>query len=137
MATYLFSAVYGFERVERNRPLLAARRQMRALDVDGARGSQGEWSRTSHASVEPMNEAIGRPDDGRPRAQAQGGASGVVGMIRTRVSCGQAAKGPMAAAPDASLPLDASVLSIVANLEGLDRNGWGASRLAETSGCGN
>ena len=44
-------------------------------------------------------------------------------MIRTRVSCGQAAKGPMAAAPDASLPLDASVLSIVANLEGLDRNG--------------
>jgi hypothetical protein len=44
-----------------------ARRQMCALDVDGARGSLGEWSRTSHASVEPMNEAIGRPDDGRPR----------------------------------------------------------------------
>jgi hypothetical protein len=44
-----------------------ARRQMCALDVDGARGSQGGWSRTSHASVEPMNEAIGRPDDGRPR----------------------------------------------------------------------
>ena len=29
----------------------------------------------------------------------------------------------MAATPDASLPLDASVLSIVANLEGLDLNG--------------
>ena len=44
-------------------------------------------------------------------------------MTRTRVSSGQAAKGPVAAAPDASLPLDASVLSIVANLEGLDLNG--------------
>jgi Protein of unknown function (DUF2924) len=43
-------------------------------------------------------------------------------MTRTRVSSGQAAKGPVAAAPDASLPLDASVLSIVANLEGLDLN---------------
>jgi hypothetical protein len=29
----------------------------------------------------------------------------------------------MAATPDASLPLDASVPSIVANLEGLDLNG--------------
>jgi hypothetical protein len=44
-------------------------------------------------------------------------------MTRTRVSSGQAAKGPMAAAPDASLPLDAFVLSTVANLEGLDFNG--------------
>ena len=44
-------------------------------------------------------------------------------MTRTRVSSGQAAKGPVAATPDASLPLDASVLSIVANLEGLDLNG--------------
>jgi Protein of unknown function (DUF2924) len=33
------------------------------------------------------------------------------------------AKRPVAATPDASLPLDASVLSIVANLEGLDLNG--------------
>jgi hypothetical protein len=44
-------------------------------------------------------------------------------MTRTRVSSAQAAKGPVAAAPDASLPLDASVLSIVDNLEGLDLNG--------------
>jgi DUF2924 family protein len=36
---------------------------------------------------------------------------------------GQAAKRPVAATPGASLPLDASVLSIVANLEGLDLNG--------------
>jgi hypothetical protein len=57
-------------------------------------------------------------------------------MTRTRVSSGQAAKGPVAATPDASLPLDASVLSIVANLAGLDLNGcavngapiWGAKR---------
>src|ERR1700685_963857 len=51
-------------------------------------------------------------------------------MTRTRVSSGQAAKGPVAATPEASLPLDASVLSIIANLEGLDLNGlrrqWGA-----------
>ena len=44
-------------------------------------------------------------------------------MTRTRVSSGQAAKGPVAAAPDASLPLDASVLTIVANLGGHDLNG--------------
>jgi hypothetical protein len=44
-------------------------------------------------------------------------------MTRTRVSSGEAAKGPVAATPDASLPLDASVPSIVANLEGLDLNG--------------
>jgi Protein of unknown function (DUF2924) len=44
-------------------------------------------------------------------------------MTRTRANSGQAAKGPVAVAPDASLPLDASVLSIVANLEGLDLNG--------------
>src|SRR3984893_2430085 len=36
---------------------------------------------------------------------------------------GQAAKRPVAATPGASLPLDASVLSIVANLEGLDLDG--------------
>jgi hypothetical protein len=34
-----------------------------------------------------------------------------------------AAKRPVAATPDASLPLDASALSIVANLEGRDLNG--------------
>jgi hypothetical protein len=44
-------------------------------------------------------------------------------MTRTRVSSGQAAKGPVAAAPGASLPLDASILSIVANLQGLNLNG--------------
>ena len=61
--------------------------------------------------------------DGRPRAQAEGDASGVVGMTRARANSGQAAKRPVAATPGASLPLDASVLSIVANLEGLDLNG--------------
>ena len=44
-------------------------------------------------------------------------------MTRTRANSGQAAKRPVAATPGASLPLDASVLSIVANLEGLDLNG--------------
>jgi Protein of unknown function (DUF2924) len=44
-------------------------------------------------------------------------------MTCARANSGQAAKGPVAAAPDASLPLDASVLSIVDNLEGLDLNG--------------
>jgi hypothetical protein len=44
-------------------------------------------------------------------------------MTPARANSGQAAKGPMAAAPETSLPLDASVLSIVANLEGLDLNG--------------
>jgi Protein of unknown function (DUF2924) len=43
-------------------------------------------------------------------------------MIRQRANSGQAAERPTAATPDAS-PLDASVLSIVANLEGLDLNG--------------
>jgi hypothetical protein len=41
-------------------------------------------------------------------------------MTRTRISSGQAAKHPVAARPRASLPFDASVLSIAANLEGLD-----------------
>ena len=44
-------------------------------------------------------------------------------MTRTHANSGQAAKRPVAATPGASLPLDASVLSIVANLEGLDLNG--------------
>ena len=44
-------------------------------------------------------------------------------MTRTRANSGQAAKRPVAATPGASLPLDASILSIVANLEGLDLNG--------------
>ena len=44
-------------------------------------------------------------------------------MTRTRANSGQAAKHPVAATPGASLPLGASVLSIVANLEGLDLNG--------------
>jgi hypothetical protein len=43
-------------------------------------------------------------------------------MPPARPNSGQA-KRPVAATPDASLPLDASVLSIVANLEGLDLNG--------------
>jgi Protein of unknown function (DUF2924) len=41
-------------------------------------------------------------------------------MTRTRANPRQVAMRPTAATPDASLPLDASVLSIVANLEGLD-----------------
>jgi hypothetical protein len=44
-------------------------------------------------------------------------------MTSARVNSGRAAKRPVAPTPDASLPLDASVLSIVANLEGLDLNG--------------
>jgi hypothetical protein len=44
-------------------------------------------------------------------------------MTRTPATSGQAAKRPVAATPGASLPPDASVLSIVANLEGLDLNG--------------
>jgi hypothetical protein len=44
-------------------------------------------------------------------------------MTRTRANSGQAAKRPVAATPGASLPLDVSVLTIVANLEGLDVNG--------------
>src|SRR3984957_1985633 len=44
-------------------------------------------------------------------------------MPRTPPNSGQAAKHPVAATPGASLPLNASLLSIVANLEGLDLNG--------------
>ena len=44
-------------------------------------------------------------------------------MTRARSNSGQAAKRPVAVTPGASLPLDASVLSIIANLEGLDLNG--------------
>jgi hypothetical protein len=44
-------------------------------------------------------------------------------MTSARANSGQAAKRQMAATPGASLPLDASVLSIVANFEGLDLNG--------------
>ena len=44
-------------------------------------------------------------------------------MTPARANSGQAAKRPTAPTPQASPPLDASVLSIVANLEGLDLNG--------------
>ena len=44
-------------------------------------------------------------------------------MTPARGNSGRAAKRPVAATPGGSLPLDASVLSIVANLEGLDLNG--------------
>ena len=44
-------------------------------------------------------------------------------MIPARANSEQAAKRPVAVTPGASLPLDASVLSIMANLEGLDLNG--------------
>jgi Protein of unknown function (DUF2924) len=44
-------------------------------------------------------------------------------MTRARASSGRAANRPTAATSGASLPLDASLKSIVANLEGLDLNG--------------
>ena len=44
-------------------------------------------------------------------------------MTRARGNSGQAAKRSLAATPGASSPLDASVLSIVANLAGLDLSG--------------
>ena len=44
-------------------------------------------------------------------------------MTRARASSGRPVKRPMAAALTASLPLGASLLSIVANLEGLDLDG--------------
>jgi hypothetical protein len=44
-------------------------------------------------------------------------------VTRTCANSGQAAKRPVATTLSASLPLDASVLSIVANLGGLDFNG--------------
>ena len=75
--------------------------------------------------------------DRLPRARAEGDASGLVGMTPARANSGQAAKRPVAATPGASLPLDASLLSIVANLEGLISMGcaingaptWAAKRL--------
>ena len=53
----------------------------------------------------------------------QGDASGLVSMTPARANSGQAAKRSVAAATGTSLPLDAFVLSTVANLEGLDLNG--------------
>jgi Protein of unknown function (DUF2924) len=44
-------------------------------------------------------------------------------MTRGRANSWQEGKRPMAPTPGASLPLDASLLSIVANLEGLDLDG--------------
>jgi Protein of unknown function (DUF2924) len=44
-------------------------------------------------------------------------------MTRRRANSGQVAKRPTAATPGALPPLDASIPSIVANLEGLDLNG--------------
>jgi len=47
----------------------------------------------------------------------------VIDMACTRVSSGQGTKRLAATTSDASLPLDGSVLSIVADLEGHDLNG--------------
>jgi hypothetical protein len=55
-------------------------------------------------------------------------------MTRTRANSSQAAKHPVAATPGASLPLDASLLSIIANLEGLDLNGSGRQWRAHLGG---
>jgi hypothetical protein len=64
----------------------------------------------------------------------------VIGMARKPANSGQAAKQPATTTPEASLRLDASLLSIVAGLEGHDLNGlrangapiW-AARLLPTS----
>ena len=57
-------------------------------------------------------------------------------MIPVRANSRQAAKRPVAATPGASLPLDASILEIVANLGGLDLDGlrrqWRAHLGGET-----
>ena len=53
----------------------------------------------------------------------EGDANGVEGMPSARANCGRPAKRQMATTPGASLPLGASLLSIVANLEGLDLDG--------------
>ena len=44
-------------------------------------------------------------------------------MPPARPNSGHAAKRPVAATPEASPPLEASILLIVANLEGLELNG--------------
>ena len=68
----------------------------------------------------------------------------MIGVSRKIANFGQAAKQLAKTAPEASLPLDASVFSIVASLEGHDLNGlrvngvliWGGSRLLICSvGC--
>jgi Protein of unknown function (DUF2924) len=55
-------------------------------------------------------------------------------MTPARANSGQAANRPMAPTPDASLPLDASILSIVANLEGLDIDRLGRQWRAHLGG---
>jgi hypothetical protein len=55
-------------------------------------------------------------------------------MTRARANSGRAANRPVAATPGASLPLDASVLSIVTNLEGLDLDGLRRHWRAHLSG---
>ena len=56
-------------------------------------------------------------------------------MTYARADSWQAGKRPMAPTPGASLPLDASLRSIVANLEGLDLDGlrrqWRAHLVAK------
>ena len=59
----------------------------------------------------------------QPWAQAEGDRSGVVGMTCARANSRRATNRPIAAAPAALLPLDASLHSIVGNLEGLDLDG--------------
>jgi Protein of unknown function (DUF2924) len=55
-------------------------------------------------------------------------------MTPARANSGQAAKRPVAATSGAPLPLDASVLSIVANLETLDLDGLRRQWRAQLSG---
>ena len=117
---------------------MKAQRSLAAHDAGGAhRAAQtrvcrdprtdGRWNSVYRISDAPCSQGrsyrTAARRDGRPRARAEGDTSGVVGMTRAQVSSGHAAKRPVGAAPGASLPRDASLLSIVANLEGLDLDG--------------
>jgi len=79
--------------------------------------------RISDAPAYLGDRTVPQPEAMDARGLEQKASSGVVGMTRARAKSGQAGKRPVAATPGASLPLDASVLSIIANLEGLDLNG--------------
>ena len=70
-----------------------------------------------------LRRPVGSGRGPRPRGQAEGETSGVIGMARKPVASRRPARQPAKTTPEASLPLDASVLSIVAGLEGHDLNG--------------
>ena len=84
-------------------------------------------STASQAPLRPAQIASSsspqRPRGPRPRGQSEGEPSGVIGMARKPFASRRPARQPAKTTPEASLPLDASVLSIVAGLEGHDLNG--------------